>query len=176
MSVGADIGSYLKGYHRPDCSYPCSSRRREIGAERYCNRLFIYPFNIAQTTKRSDCLLHLLCIASVKVSMQPHILSLDLFILASSGHLLYRWRVHTDIGRSSYGLRLYTKSYTISYHSFICIYCTSIYKPLSYLVPFNQTKFIQFLIGGQTRTFNRTQFLRAYLRHIVQLWPMWLER
>ena len=26
---------------------------------------------------------------------EPHILGLDLFILASSGHLLYRWRVHT---------------------------------------------------------------------------------
>ena len=35
---------------------------------------------------------------------EPRVLGLDLFILASSGHLLYRWRVHIDIGRSSYGL------------------------------------------------------------------------
>ena len=30
MSVGADIGRSLKGYHQPDCSYPCLSRRRKL--------------------------------------------------------------------------------------------------------------------------------------------------
>ena len=156
MSVGAiccDFTSFESHHLSLDYSYPCSSRRRKLvpsdiimcrglsprsyplkGSALFDKRTH-YVIAEARMLSAIDPMVYRLKVA------EPHILGLNLFILASSGHLLYRWRVHIDIGRSSYGLRLYTKSYTISYHSFICMRCTSAHKPLSYLVLLNQTKF-----------------------------------
>ena len=59
-SLGA---SYVSRNGRNDrILLPLLKSAAQISAERYYNRLFIDPFNIAQTTKRLDCLLHLLCI------------------------------------------------------------------------------------------------------------------
>ena len=70
-----------------DCSYSCPSRRRTNVERYYTNSTTRIPplcFKCHSLVRR--------LYVSLKVG-KPHILSLNLFILASSGHSLYRWRV-----------------------------------------------------------------------------------